>query len=58
MIVLHQGSGSPRRGTIRFHSLEVGCFAAGTGASWRIRGIWPTSAKPCRTAPAHAGGRA
>jgi hypothetical protein len=23
MIVLHQGSGSPRRGTVRFHSLEV-----------------------------------
>jgi hypothetical protein len=26
MIVLHQGSGSPRRGTIRFHSLETWLF--------------------------------
>lgn len=26
MIVLHQGSGSPRRGTVRFHSLEVWLF--------------------------------
>lgn len=27
MIVLHQGSGSPRRGTVRFHSLETWLFA-------------------------------
>lgn len=27
MIVLHQGSGSPRRGTVRFHSLEAWLFA-------------------------------
>ena len=26
MIVLHQGSGSPRRGTVRFHSLETWLF--------------------------------
>jgi hypothetical protein len=26
MIVLHQGSGSPRRGTVRFHSLELWLF--------------------------------
>jgi hypothetical protein len=26
MIVLHQGSGSPRRGTVRFHSLEAWLF--------------------------------
>jgi hypothetical protein len=26
MAVLHQGSGSPRRGTVRFHSLEVWLF--------------------------------
>ena len=26
MIVLHQGSGSPRRGTVRFHSLEIWLF--------------------------------
>jgi hypothetical protein len=27
MIVLHQGSGSPRRGSVRFHSLETWLFA-------------------------------
>jgi hypothetical protein len=27
MVVLHQGSGSPRRGTVRFHSLETWLFA-------------------------------
>jgi hypothetical protein len=26
MVVLHQGSGSPRRGTVRFHSLELWLF--------------------------------
>ena len=26
MVVLHQGSGSPRRGSVRFHSLEVWLF--------------------------------
>jgi hypothetical protein len=26
MVVLHQGSGSPRRGTVRFHSLETWLF--------------------------------
>ncbi|MGH2848674.1 MAG: hypothetical protein ACRDL0_22170 [Thermoleophilaceae bacterium] len=26
MVILHQGSGSPRRGTVRFHSLEVWLF--------------------------------
>ena len=26
MVVLHQGSGSPRRGTVRFHSLEAWLF--------------------------------
>ena len=26
MVVLHQGSGSPRRGTVRFHSLEIWLF--------------------------------
>ena len=29
MIVLHQGSGSPRRGTVRFHSLETWLFRNG-----------------------------
>ena len=29
MVVLHQGSGSPRRGTVRFHSLEVWLFTRG-----------------------------
>lgn len=28
MIVLHQGTGSPRRGTVRFHSLETWLFRA------------------------------
>jgi hypothetical protein len=30
-IVLHQGSGSPRRGTVRFHSLETWLFRARDG---------------------------
>ena len=29
MVVLHQGSGSPRRGTVRFHSLETWLFRNG-----------------------------
>ena len=29
MAVLHQGSGSPRRGTVRFHSLETWLFRGG-----------------------------
>ncbi len=29
MVVLHQGSGSPRRGTVRFHSLEAWVFKRG-----------------------------
>jgi hypothetical protein len=35
MVVLHQGSGSPRRGTVRFHSLETWLFRNGRG---RARG--------------------
>jgi hypothetical protein len=31
MVVLHQGSGSPRRGTVRFHSLETWLFRNGRG---------------------------
>lgn len=31
MMVLHQGSGSPRRGTVRFHSLETWLFKRGRG---------------------------
>jgi hypothetical protein len=29
MVVLHQGSGSPRRGSVRFHSLEIWLFRGG-----------------------------
>ncbi|MGH2744890.1 MAG: hypothetical protein ACRDN8_20875 [Thermoleophilaceae bacterium] len=31
MVVLHQGSGSPRRGSVRFHSLETWLFRNGHG---------------------------
>jgi hypothetical protein len=31
MMVLHQGSGSPKRGTVRFHSLETWLFTQGGG---------------------------
>jgi hypothetical protein len=31
MMVLHQGSGSPKRGTVRFHSLETWLFRARDG---------------------------
>jgi hypothetical protein len=41
MMVLHQGSGSPRRGTVRFHSLETWLFRNGrarTGGGRRSSG--------------------
>ena len=37
MVVLHQGSGSPRRGTVRFHSLETWLFRNGRQRS-AVRG--------------------
>ena len=42
IIVLHQGSGSPRRGSVRFHWLEPGFSASAAAECWRERARWRT----------------
>ena len=60
MVVLHQGSGSPRRGTVRFHSLETWLFKRRGGrllAHTRVMADFGEALPNCpgtRLAPAHA----
>jgi hypothetical protein len=52
MMVLHQGSGSPKRATVRFHSLETWLFRrSGARLAAHTRHM-ADSAKPCRAVPA------
>ena len=52
MMVLHQGSGSPRRGSVRFHSLETWLFRERGRRMLAQRARWPTSGRRFRTARA------